>query len=103
MLCLFAGPLRVMPASSRPASPPTSQHMSMMPSSDPSTESATSACSGSGSSFGSSSGSGQVATSGDHVFVVHSQHSLENKKPPEIDNKTLARQKRKRTRYASCC
>ena len=37
----------------------------------------------------------------DHVFVVHSQDTLENKRPPEIDNKTLARQKRRRTRYAS--
>ena len=53
--------------------------------------------SGSGPSPGS--GFGHVPVPSDHVFVVHSQHSLENKKPPEIDNKTLARQKRKRTRY----
>ncbi len=33
-----------------------------------------------------------------HVFVVHSQQSLENNRPPDVDNKPLARQKRKRTR-----
>ena len=33
------------------------------------------------------------------AFLVHSQQSLGQSTPPEIDNQRLARQKRKRTRY----
>ena len=32
-------------------------------------------------------------------FLVHSQESVTNGKPPEVDNGRLARQKRRRTRY----
>ena len=86
-------------SSTTASSSPMLQPTSMLPSSEPSSESATSATLGFGSGSGSSSDFGHVSAPNDHVFVVHSQHSLENKRPPEIDNKTLARQRRKRTRY----
>jgi hypothetical protein len=37
----------------------------------------------------------------DLAFVVHSQDTVQNNLPPDVDNKNLARQKRRRTRYAS--
>jgi len=33
------------------------------------------------------------------AFLVHSQESVANHMPPQVDNKALARQKRRRTRY----
>jgi hypothetical protein len=36
-----------------------------------------------------------------YPFLVHSQHSIINGEPPEVDNGKLARQKRKRTRYVT--
>ena len=83
-----------LPMSSTSTSPATQQSSTMVPSSEPSLDSATSALSS------SDPASGQVSCANDHVFVVHSLDSLENRRPPDIDNKTLARQKRKRTRYA---
>lgn len=35
-----------------------------------------------------------------YAFLVHSTDSLKNGEDPSIDNKPLARQKRRRTRYA---
>ena len=34
-----------------------------------------------------------------YAFLVHSQKSLTQNLPPRVDNKLLARQKRRRTRY----
>ena len=34
-----------------------------------------------------------------YPFLVHSQDSVSNGDPPEVDNGKLARQKRRRTRY----
>lgn len=36
---------------------------------------------------------------GQLAFLVHSQESVANHMPPHVDNKALARQKRRRTRY----
>lgn len=33
------------------------------------------------------------------AFLVHSQDTVQHNLPPDVDNKPLARQKRKRTRY----
>ena len=35
---------------------------------------------------------------GSFAFLVHSQDTLTNNLPPNVDNQTLARQKRRRTR-----
>jgi hypothetical protein len=35
-----------------------------------------------------------------YAFLVHSQKTLTQNLPPRVDNKLLARQKRRRTRYA---
>ena len=37
-------------------------------------------------------------TNADYAFLVHSQNTLGNTLPPAIDNKSLARQRRRRTR-----
>jgi hypothetical protein len=37
-------------------------------------------------------------TQSDYAFVNHDQHTLNNNLPPAVDNKSLARQKRRRTR-----
>ena len=34
-----------------------------------------------------------------HAFLVHSPNTVANDLPPDVDNKPLARQKRRRTRY----
>jgi hypothetical protein len=34
------------------------------------------------------------------AFLVHSPHTVTEKLPPDVDNKSYARQKRRRTRYA---
>jgi hypothetical protein len=39
------------------------------------------------------------STPGALAFLVHSQETVANKMPPEVDNKALARQRRRRTRY----
>jgi hypothetical protein len=39
------------------------------------------------------------STTGTLAFLVHSQETVANKMPPEVDNKALARQRRRRTRY----
>jgi hypothetical protein len=36
-----------------------------------------------------------------YAFLVHSQKTLTQNLPPRVDNKLLARQKRRRTRYSS--
>lgn len=36
-----------------------------------------------------------------YAFLVHSQKTLTQNLPPRVDNKLLARQKRRRTRYVS--
>jgi hypothetical protein len=41
-----------------------------------------------------------IATA-DFAFVNHDQHTLNNNLPPAVDNKSLARQKRRRTRYVA--
>lgn len=38
-----------------------------------------------------------------YAFLVHSQKTLTQNLPPRVDNKLLARQKRRRTRYALQC
>ncbi|KAK5290094.1 Homeobox protein yox1 [Cryomyces antarcticus] len=38
-------------------------------------------------------------TEASYAFLVHSQETLPNNLPPDVDNKPLARQKRRRTRY----
>ncbi len=38
---------------------------------------------------------------GSFAFFVHSQDTLNHSLPPNVDNKSLARQKRRRTRYVS--
>lgn len=43
---------------------------------------------------------GEVTEQGVFPFLVASQDSVTNGEPPEVDNAKLARQKRKRTRYA---
>lgn len=41
-----------------------------------------------------------ISSDGDiFPFLVHSQQSITNGEPPEVDNGKLARQKRRRTRY----
>jgi hypothetical protein len=40
-------------------------------------------------------------TPGALAFLVHSQETVANKMPPDVDNKALARQRRRRTRYDS--
>lgn len=42
---------------------------------------------------------GEVTEQDVFPFLVHSQDSVTNGEPPEVDNAKLARQKRKRTRY----
>jgi hypothetical protein len=39
------------------------------------------------------------STPGALAFLVHSQETVANKMPPDVDNKALARQRRRRTRY----
>jgi hypothetical protein len=41
-----------------------------------------------------------VAT--DFAFLVHSPETVANRQPPDVDNKPLARQKRRRTSYVFC-
>jgi hypothetical protein len=41
------------------------------------------------------------STPGALAFLVHSQETVANKMPPEVDNKALARQRRRRTRYVN--
>lgn len=43
----------------------------------------------------------RASFSGQLAFLVHSQETVANHMPPDVDNKALARQKRRRTRYAS--
>lgn len=43
----------------------------------------------------------RASFSGQLAFLVHSQESVANHMPPDVDNKALARQKRRRTRYIS--
>lgn len=38
------------------------------------------------------------ATANSYPFLVHSTDTLANNRPPNVDNKPLARQKRRRTR-----
>lgn len=38
-----------------------------------------------------------------YAFLVHSQKTLTQNLPPRVDNKLLARQKRRRTRYLPLC
>ncbi len=40
---------------------------------------------------------------GQLAFLVHSPETVANHMPPEVDNKALARQKRRRTRYVFLC
>ena len=40
------------------------------------------------------------SSDGSFAFLVHSQDTLDKNLPPNIDNQPLARQKRRRTRYA---
>lgn len=42
----------------------------------------------------------RASFSGQLAFLVHSQETVANHMPPDVDNKALARQKRRRTRYA---
>jgi hypothetical protein len=39
--------------------------------------------------------------SSNYAFLVHSQTTIPGNLPPNVDNKALARQKRRRTRYVS--
>ena len=41
----------------------------------------------------------RASFSGQLAFLVHSQETVANHMPPDVDNKALARQKRRRTRY----
>ena len=41
-----------------------------------------------------------ASSGGSFAFLVHSQDTLNNNLPPNVDNQPLARQKRRRTRYA---
>jgi hypothetical protein len=41
------------------------------------------------------------STPGALAFLVHSQETVANKMPPDVDNKALARQRRRRTRYVT--
>jgi hypothetical protein len=43
------------------------------------------------------------STPGALAFLVHSQETVANKMPPDVDNKALARQRRRRTRYVTFC
>jgi hypothetical protein len=43
----------------------------------------------------------RASFSGQLAFLVHSQETVANCMPPDVDNKALARQKRRRTRYVS--
>ena len=52
----------------------------------------------SSASQGTTIGSSQ-STEGNYAFLVHSQDSVTQDMPPDIDNHHLARQKRRRTRY----
>jgi hypothetical protein len=38
------------------------------------------------------------STNNNIAFLVHSPHTVNEKLPPEVDNKSYARQKRRRTR-----
>ncbi|KZF23647.1 hypothetical protein L228DRAFT_282347 [Xylona heveae TC161] len=40
---------------------------------------------------------GSQASNGSYAFLIHSQHTLPHNLPPNVDNKPLARQKRRRT------
>lgn len=46
-----------------------------------------------------SSPSESAAAALNYAFLVHSQKTLTQNLPPRVDNKLLARQKRRRTRY----
>lgn len=48
----------------------------------------------------SSPPSDSTAAALNYAFLVHSQKTLTQNLPPRVDNKLLARQKRRRTRYA---
>jgi hypothetical protein len=41
----------------------------------------------------------ETAAALNYAFLVHSQKTLTQNLPPRVDNKLLARQKRRRTRY----
>lgn len=41
----------------------------------------------------------RTSLTGQLAFLVHSPQTVANHMPPEVDNKALARQKRRRTRY----
>lgn len=43
----------------------------------------------------------RASFSGQLAFLVHSQETVANHMPPDVDNKALARQKRRRTRYVA--
>ncbi|KAL4906216.1 hypothetical protein BDW74DRAFT_151530 [Aspergillus multicolor] len=45
--------------------------------------------------------SDSTTASSSYAFLVHSQKTLTQNLPPRVDNKLLARQKRRRTRYVS--
>lgn len=45
-------------------------------------------------------GVSEASSGGGFAFLVHSQDTLNNNLPPSVDNQPLARQKRRRTRYA---
>lgn len=45
-------------------------------------------------------GVSDASSGGSFAFLVHSQDTLNNNLPPNVDNQPLARQKRRRTRYA---
>jgi hypothetical protein len=53
-------------------------------------------------SSASQSSATQTSETSDGSFAfVHSQDTLNHSLPPNVDNKSLARQKRRRTRYVS--
>ena len=74
---------------------PSSLSLSLSTMSDP--EPAVPACSSSPTSVSASESTTAAALN--YAFLVHSQKTLTQNLPPRVDNKLLARQKRRRTRY----
>ena len=52
------------------------------------------------SSASDSGGCSSPTVAGGLAFLVHSPETVQRNLPPDVDNKPLARQKRRRTRYA---
>ena len=50
---------------------------------------------------GTESSSKSSSPASNIAFLVHSPHTLTQNLPPDVDNKSFARQRRRRTRYVS--